>query len=242
MNTYGFHGIHVAPRRLRRSEPGRPELQVWVITGDGDAVVGGNHLMHAIRRNVVEDHPLQQSDLRPDEGAVFADESSARGPRVRPTGRSTIRSRCCASPSARKRRSSAVRLTSTSSILTMVLGGPPITGEQPSSKLSGLQRVQFGRVNYASKKEEGREHRLSGTWQAADLGKNHSKGIRVSEMNRPEIVELGMDLRRRPPPTTRGTGAEPRVHARQDASPEFPELMGVFRDERPRLRRRSRVR
>ena len=54
MNTYGFHTIHGrAPAVASAIKVARPELSVWVITGDGDALsIGGNHLMHAIRRNV----------------------------------------------------------------------------------------------------------------------------------------------------------------------------------------------
>jgi len=54
MNTYGVHSIHGrAPAVATGVKAARPELQVWVITGDGDALsIGGNHLMHAIRRNL----------------------------------------------------------------------------------------------------------------------------------------------------------------------------------------------
>lgn len=54
MNTYGIHGIHGrAPAIATGLRAVRPDLSVWVITGDGDALsIGGNHLMHAIRRNV----------------------------------------------------------------------------------------------------------------------------------------------------------------------------------------------
>ena len=54
MNTYGFHGIHGrAPAIATGVKTARPDLQVWVITGDGDALsIGGNHLMHCIRRNL----------------------------------------------------------------------------------------------------------------------------------------------------------------------------------------------
>ncbi len=51
MNTYGIHSIHGrAPAFATGLKSTRPELSVWVITGDGDALsIGGNHLMHAIR-------------------------------------------------------------------------------------------------------------------------------------------------------------------------------------------------
>ena len=54
VNTYGFHGIHGrAPTLATGIKASRPELSVWVITGDGDALsIGGNHFMHTIRRNL----------------------------------------------------------------------------------------------------------------------------------------------------------------------------------------------
>jgi len=54
MNTYGFHGIHGRAAALATGlKIARPELSVWVITGDGDGLsIGGNHLIHALRRNV----------------------------------------------------------------------------------------------------------------------------------------------------------------------------------------------
>ena len=54
MATYGFHTIHGrAPAIATGVKLARPELDVWVVTGDGDALsIGGNHLFHALRRNV----------------------------------------------------------------------------------------------------------------------------------------------------------------------------------------------
>jgi 2-oxoglutarate ferredoxin oxidoreductase subunit beta len=54
MNTYGIHSIHGrAPAFATGLKVVRPDLDVWVITGDGDALsIGGNHLMHVIRRNL----------------------------------------------------------------------------------------------------------------------------------------------------------------------------------------------
>jgi 2-oxoglutarate ferredoxin oxidoreductase subunit beta len=54
MNTYGFHSIHGrAPAVATGIKSANPELSVWVVTGDGDALsIGGNHFMHAIRRNL----------------------------------------------------------------------------------------------------------------------------------------------------------------------------------------------
>lgn len=54
MNVYGLHSIHGrAPALATGVALARPDLDVWVITGDGDSLsIGGNHLIHALRRNV----------------------------------------------------------------------------------------------------------------------------------------------------------------------------------------------
>ena len=54
MNTYGFHSIHGrAPAVASGVKLANPDLSVWVITGDGDAMsIGGNHFIHVLRRNI----------------------------------------------------------------------------------------------------------------------------------------------------------------------------------------------
>jgi len=54
MNTFGFHSIHGrAPAVATGLKLARPDLEVWIATGDGDAMsIGGNHLIHTLRRNV----------------------------------------------------------------------------------------------------------------------------------------------------------------------------------------------
>src|SRR5439155_1661602 len=54
ISTYGFHTIHGrAPTIATGIKLANPELDVWVVTGDGDALsIGGNHLLHVLRRNV----------------------------------------------------------------------------------------------------------------------------------------------------------------------------------------------
>ncbi len=54
MNTYGMHSIHGrAPTIATGLKASRPDLDVWIITGDGDSLsIGGNHLIHLLRRNV----------------------------------------------------------------------------------------------------------------------------------------------------------------------------------------------
>ncbi len=54
METFGFHSIHGrAPAIATGLKTARPDLDVWVVTGDGDSLsIGGNHLIHTLRRNV----------------------------------------------------------------------------------------------------------------------------------------------------------------------------------------------
>ena len=54
MDTYGMHGIHGrAPALATGLATTRPDLSIWIVSGDGDALsIGGNHLIHALRRNV----------------------------------------------------------------------------------------------------------------------------------------------------------------------------------------------
>ena len=54
MNTYGFHSIHGrAPCVATGIKVANPELSVWIVTGDGDGLsIGGNHMLHLLRRNV----------------------------------------------------------------------------------------------------------------------------------------------------------------------------------------------
>ena len=54
MSTFGFHGIHGrAPAIATGLKIARPDLEVWVATGDGDSLsIGGNHTIHMLRRNV----------------------------------------------------------------------------------------------------------------------------------------------------------------------------------------------
>ena len=85
MNTYGMHSIHGrAPAIATGLATTRPDLDVWVVTGDGDSLsIGGNHLIHALRRNVnITILLVQQPDLRPDQGPVLADLGDGQGHQV----------------------------------------------------------------------------------------------------------------------------------------------------------------
>ena len=125
MNTYGIHSIHGrAPAIATGFEAVRPDLQVWVITGDGDGLsIGGNHLMHAIRRNLDINIILFNNRIYGlTKGQYFADVAAGQGDQEHAVRqRSTIRSIRCRSRSAARRRSWRARSTSTSSTWAYVL-------------------------------------------------------------------------------------------------------------------------
>ena len=89
MNTYGFHTIHGrAPTLATGLKAARPDLMVWVITGDGDALsIGGNHVLHSMRRNVDiklvmfnnRIYGLTKGQASPDVGVRQEDEVDADG-------------------------------------------------------------------------------------------------------------------------------------------------------------------
>ncbi len=86
METYGFHTIHGrAPAVATGIKLANPELDVWIVTGDGDGLsIGGNHTdARAAPQSRLPDPAVQQRDLRPDQGPVFADQP--RSARTRPS-------------------------------------------------------------------------------------------------------------------------------------------------------------
>ncbi len=117
LETYGFHSIHGrAPTIATGLALARPDLSVWVVTGDGDALsIGGNHLIHALRRNVNITILLFNNRIY-----GLTKVSTRRHPRLARSpsppprwARWIIRSTLCRWLWARRRRSSAGRWTPT---------------------------------------------------------------------------------------------------------------------------------
>ena len=118
MNTYGFHTIHGrAPAIATGLKTARPDLTVWVITGDGDGLsIGGNHLIHALRRNVDLKILLFNNQIYGLTKGQYSP-TSPRSARARSTPMGSIDQPLnpLASRSAPRRRSSRARSTPTAS-------------------------------------------------------------------------------------------------------------------------------
>ena len=121
MDTYGMHGVHGrAPALATGIATARPDLSVWVVTGDGDGLsIGGQPPdPRAPAEREPEDPAVQQPDLRPDEGPVLADQRGGEGHEVDAVRlASTIpstRSRWRWAPRARSSRARSTTTASTS--------------------------------------------------------------------------------------------------------------------------------
>jgi len=236
METYGFHGIHGrAPAIATGVKICRPDLQVWVITGDGDALsIGGNHLMHAIRRNVDLKIVLFNNQIYGLTKGQYSP-TSPLGARTKSTPYGSVDNPL--SPLCVAIGSEATFVARSVDVdikhLTMVL--------ERAAHHKGTAFVEVyqdcnvfnpGAFGYASKKEE-KDDNIVYLEDGKPLvfGKSREKGIRVNEMSRPEIVTLGNGVTEDDLLFHDEQAAEPSLAfllARM-RHPEFPEPMGVFR-------------
>jgi 2-oxoglutarate ferredoxin oxidoreductase subunit beta len=237
MDTYGFHGIHGrAPAIATGVKLCQPDLQVWVITGDGDALsIGGNHLMHAIRRNLDLNIILFNNQIYGLTKGQYSP-TSPLGSRTKSTPYGSVDNPV--SPLCVAIGSEATFVARSVDVdikhLTMVL--------ERAAAHKGVSFVEVyqdcnvfnsGAFNYATKKDE-KDANIVYLEHGKPLifGKNREKGIRVSEMSRPEIVELGNGVKEDDLLFHDEKAEEPALAfllARM-RYPEFPEPVGVFRD------------
>ena len=233
MDTYGFHGIHGrAPAIATAVKLAQPDLSVWVITGDGDALsIGGNHLIHAIRRNVDLNiilfnnriYGLTKGQYSPTSPLGARTKSSPLGSVDNPLSPLCV---AIGSEATFVARSVDVDIKHLMSVLQRAAAHK---GTSFVEVYQDCNVFNSGAFYYASKKDQKPQNTVYlEHGKPLTFGPNNEKGIRVSEMSRPEVVELGSGISE--------DAAEPSLAfllARM-RYPEFPEPMGVFRDvERP---------
>jgi 2-oxoglutarate ferredoxin oxidoreductase subunit beta len=235
MNTYGIHSIHGrAPAVATGLKASRPDLSVWVITGDGDALsIGGNHLMHAIRRNLDLNivlfnnriYGLTKGQYSPTSLLGQVTKSTPMGAIDNPLHPLSIAIGCEATFVAR---SIDVNIKH----LTMVL--KRAAEHKGTSFVEVYQNCNVfndGAFDYAT----GRETKSETTLELEHgkpliFGKNRDQGIRLNGMQ-PEVVTLGKGVteddllfhdERAPEPTLA-------YLLSRMQTPDFPEPIGVFR-------------
>jgi 2-oxoglutarate ferredoxin oxidoreductase subunit beta len=240
MNTYGIHSIHGrAPAVATGLKVSRPDLSVWVITGDGDGLsIGGNHLMHCIRRNIDLNivmfnnriYGLTKGQYSPTSPFGKVTKSTPMGAVDNPLAPLCIAIGCEATFVARS-------IDTNIKHLGMVL--------KRAAEHRGVSFVEVyqncnvfndGAYDYATNRDTKADTTLElEHGKPLIFGKNREKGIRLNGMN-PEIVELGKGIseddllfhdEKAPEPTLAYLLSRMRY-------PEFPEPIGVFRDvDRP---------
>lgn len=235
MNTYGLHSIHGrAPAFATGLKTVRPDLFTWVITGDGDGLsIGGNHLMHAIRRNLDINivlfnnriYGLTKGQYSPTSPLGKRTKSTPMGSIDNPLHPLSIAIGCEASFVAR---SIDVNIKH----LGMVL--------RRAAEHKGVSFVEVyqncnvfndGAFSYATD----RESKFDTTIELEHgkpliFGKNKEKGIRLNGMD-PEVVELGKGISEDDLLFHDERSAEPSLAylLSRMRYPEFPEPIGVFR-------------
>jgi len=241
MDTYGFHGIHGrAPAIATAVKLAQPDLSVWVITGDGDALsIGGNHLIHAIRRNVDLNiilfnnriYGLTKGQYSPTSPLGARTKSSPLGSVDNPLSPLCV---AIGSEATFVARSVDVDIKHLMSVLQRAAAHK---GTSFVEVYQDCNVFNSGAFYYASKKDQKPQNTVYlEHGKPLTFGPNNEKGIRVSEMSRPEVVELGSGISEDDLLFHDEQAAEPSLAfllARM-RYPEFPEPMGVFRDvERP---------
>jgi 2-oxoglutarate ferredoxin oxidoreductase subunit beta len=243
MNTYGIHSIHGrAPAVATGLKACRPDLSVWVITGDGDALsIGGNHLMHAIRRNLDinivlfnnQIYGLTKGQYSPTSPLGKVTKSTPAGTIDNPIYPLSVAIGCEATFVARS-------VDTNIKHLAMILRrAAEHRGTSFVEVYQNCTVFNDGAFDYATDRESKQDNVIElEHGRPLVFGKRRDRGIRLNGMS-PEIVELGGaegvredDLlfhdERTPEPSLAYLLSRMR-------HPEFPEPIGVFRDvDRPR--------
>jgi 2-oxoglutarate/2-oxoacid ferredoxin oxidoreductase subunit beta len=241
MNTYGIHSIHGrAPAVATGLKASRPDLSVWVITGDGDALsIGGNHLMHCIRRNLDINiilfnnriYGLTKGQYSPTSPIGKITKSTPMGTIDNPLYPLSIAVGCEGTFVARS-------IDTNIKHLTMVL--KRAAEHRGTSFVEVYQNCNVfndGAFDYATERETKADTTLElEHGKPLIFGKNREKGIRLNGMN-PEIVELGKGVSEDDLLFHDEKLAEPSLAylLSRMRYPDFPEPIGVFRAvDRPR--------
>jgi len=241
MNTYGVHSIHGrAPAVATGLKSVRPDLSVWVITGDGDALsIGGNHLIHAIRRNLDINivlfnnriYGLTKGQYSPTSPLGKVTNSTPMGAIDNPLHPLSIAIGCEGTFVARS-------IDTNIKHLGYVLGrAAEHRGTAFVEVYQNCNVFNDGAWDYAKARETKADTTIElEHGKPLIFGKNRNKGIRLNGME-PEVVELGKGVKEDDLLFHDEKSSEPSLAylLSRMRHPEFPEPIGVFRAvERPR--------
>ncbi len=240
MNTYGMHTIHGrAPAFATGLKVARPDLLVWVITGDGDALsIGGNHFLHAIRRNIDINivlfnnriYGLTKGQYSPTSKLGAITKSSPMGVIDNPIHPLSVAIGCEATFVAR---SIDVHIKHLGEVLRRA------AMHHGTSFVEVYQNCNVfnnGAWDYATERAVKQDHIIElEHGKPLIFGKNRDKGIRLNGME-PEVVELGKGITEDDLLFHDEKASEPSLAylLSRMRYPDLPEPIGVFRDvDRP---------
>lgn len=241
MNTYGLHSIHGrAPGFATGLKASRPDLSVWVITGDGDGLsIGGNHLIHCIRRNVDLNIILFNNSIYGLTKGQYSPTS--------PLGKVTKSSPVGSIDNPLNPLSVAIGAEATFVARTVDYNtkhlGATLARAAAHKGVSFVEVYQNcpvfndGCFSYATDKEQKDDNILVlENGKPMIFGKNRDKGIRLNGVN-PEVVSLASGITEDDLLFHDENAEHPALAflLSRFRHPEFPEPIGVFRDvDRPR--------
>ncbi|MBL8827677.1 MAG: 2-oxoacid:ferredoxin oxidoreductase subunit beta [Planctomycetaceae bacterium] len=240
MNTYGIHSIHGrAPAVATGVKSFRPDLSVWVITGDGDALsIGGNHLMHAIRRNLDINIVLFNNQIYGLTKGQYSP-TSPLGKVTKSTPLGTIDNPIYPLSVAIGCEATFVARTVDTNIKHLAMVLKRAAEHRGTSFVEVYQNcIVFndGAFDYATAKDTKTETTLElEHGKPLIFGKNRDRGVRLHGLD-PEVVELGKGISEDDLLFHDERAAEPSLAylLSRMRYPDFPEPIGVFRAvERP---------
>ncbi|QDU59499.1 2-oxoglutarate oxidoreductase subunit KorB [Planctomycetes bacterium Pan216] len=235
LSTYGFHTIHGrAPTFATGLKIANPELSVWVITGDGDGLsIGGNHLLHVIRRNVNVNivmfnnriYGLTKGQYSPTSRVGHKTKSTPYGSIDRPLSALSVALGAEASFVAR---SLDVNIKHLGETLKRAAGHRGASFVEVYQDCNVFNHEAF---SYATDKEVKADNTIYlEHGKPLIFGKDRHMGIRLNGTD-PEVVKLGEGVREDDLLFHDEKAPEPSLAylLSRMSYPEFPEPMGVFR-------------
>jgi 2-oxoglutarate/2-oxoacid ferredoxin oxidoreductase subunit beta len=238
MNTYGFHTIHGrAPTFATGLKLAQPELQVWVVTGDGDGLsIGGNHLIHALRRNVDLKILLFNNEIYGLTKGQYSP-TSRLGTKTKSSPQGSIDSPLRPLSVAIAAEASFVARTIDVDIQNMRAIIQKAAAHKGSAFIEIYQNCKIfndGVFEYATDRNVKSDNLLNlEHGKPMIFGKDRNKGIRLNGIN-PEVVEIGKDCGLDDILVHDETAESPALSylLSRFVHPKFPECVGVFRNTR----------
>jgi 2-oxoglutarate ferredoxin oxidoreductase subunit beta len=236
MDTFGFHSIHGRAATIASGlKVSRPELSVWVVTGDGDALsIGGNHFLHVMRRNIDLQIILHNNEIY----GLTKGQYSPTSPLSKVTKSSPMGS--IDAPL----RPLAVAIGAEATFVARSIDGDPrhmqevLTAAAEHRGTSLVEIYQNCNIyndgafdDFTAKDVRADRMLFLKHGEPMIFGKNNDKGIRINGLM-PEVVELGKDgITEKDILVHDETMVSPTIHfmlSRMDY-PEFPVPVGVIR-------------